>query len=78
MIISVPRTVRRLYFLTLLVGLSCFVYYALSWVSAWISPIDHYEIPEGTAVRAFQDSTSGTGETAHAGDRLRFYYWYGE
>lgn len=77
MIISIPRTVRRLYFLALLVALSCCLYYALSWVSSWISPIDHYNIPEGTAVRAFQD-TSGRTETSHAGDRLRFFYWYGE
>ncbi|WP_379140657.1 DUF4227 family protein [Paenibacillus sp. sgz500992] len=77
MIISVPGTVRRLYFLTLLVALSCFLYYALSWLSGWISPIDHYEIPEGTAVRAFEDAPVSV-DSLNAGERLRLYYWYGE
>ncbi|WP_249899702.1 DUF4227 family protein [Paenibacillus sp. PK3_47] len=77
MIISVPKTVRRLYFMTLMVAVSCFLYYALSWVSSWVSPIDNYEIPEGTAVRAFQESPPGGGGL-NTGERLRLYYWYGE
>lgn len=77
MIISVPKTVRRLYFMTLLVVLSCVFYYAMSWVSGWIRPMDHNNIPEGTAVKAFQD-TPGSGETLNTGERLRLFYWYGE
>ncbi|QSF43581.1 MULTISPECIES: DUF4227 family protein [Paenibacillus] len=77
MIISVPKTVRRLYFMTLLVALSCLFYYALNWIGAWISPVDHYEIPEGSAVRAFQESPHPE-EGLNAGQRLRLYYWYGE
>lgn len=77
MIISLPRTVRRLYYMTLLVAMSCFLYYAMSWISGWISPINNYEIPEGTAVRAFQEKPY-TGGEMNTGERLRLYYWYGE
>lgn len=72
MIISLPRTVRRLYFLTMLVAVSCVLYYVLSWVSAWISPARNAEIPEGTAVRAFQDVQYGE-QGISAGDRLRLF-----
>lgn len=77
MIISVPKTVRRLYFMTMLVALSCLLYYALNWIGGWISPVDHYEIPEGSAVRAFQEAPH-SDEGLNAGQRLRLYYWYGE
>lgn len=77
MIVSVPKTMRRLYFMTLLVALSCCAYYAMSWISAWISPIENYRIPEGTAVKAFQEAPH-SGEELNTGERLRFYYWYGE
>ncbi|CAM4506894.1 DUF4227 family protein [Paenibacillus typhae] len=77
MIVSVPKTVRRLYFMTLLVAFSCLLYYALNWIGGWISPVDHYDIPEGSAVRAFQD-VPRTGDELNAAERLRLYYWYGE
>jgi hypothetical protein len=77
MIISLPKTVRRLYFMTLLVALSCLMYYAMSWISVWISPAQNYDIPEGTAIRAFHD-VQRSDEGLSAGERLRFYYWYGE
>ncbi|WP_019909725.1 DUF4227 family protein [Paenibacillus sp. HW567] len=77
MIVSVPKTVRRLYFMTLLVALSCSAYYAMSWISGWISPVENYDIPEGTAVKAFQEAPR-SAEVLNTGERLRFYYWYGE
>jgi hypothetical protein len=77
MIVSIPKTVRRLYFMTLLVAISCVLYYVLSWVSAWISPAQNYDIPEGTAIRAFHD-VKQSDQGLSAGQRLRFYYWYGE
>ncbi|WP_187355253.1 DUF4227 family protein [Paenibacillus tengchongensis] len=77
MIISVPKTVRRLYFLTLLVALSCLFYYLLSWAGAWLNPLDRQEIPEGTAVRAFQYEYRGENKLS-PGERLRLYYWLGE
>lgn len=77
MIVSLPKTVRRLYFLTLLVAVSCVLYYVMSWISSWMSPAHREDIPEGTAVRAFYEVQSGDGGLS-AGDRLRLYYWYGE
>ncbi|MBW4081765.1 DUF4227 family protein [Paenibacillus sp. S150] len=77
MIISVPKTVRRLYFMTLLVALSCLAYYGMSWISGWISPFEKVEIPEGTAIKAFQELPHSV-DGLNTGERLRFYYWYGE
>lgn len=77
MIVSLPKTVRRLYFLTMLVAVSCVLYYVMSWVSAWISPARNTEIPEGTAVRAFQEFNYSE-QGMSAADRLRLFYWYGE
>jgi len=77
MIVSLPKTVRRLYFMTLLVALSCVMYYVMSWISSWISPAHNYDIPEGTAIRAFHD-VKLSDEGLSAGERLRLYYWYGE
>lgn len=77
MIVSLPKTVRRLYFMTLLVTLSCVMYYVMSWISSWISPAHNDNIPEGTAIRAFHD-VQRSDEGLSAGDRLRLYYWYGE
>ncbi|AIQ69938.1 DUF4227 family protein [Paenibacillus graminis] len=77
MIVSVPKTMRRLYFMTMLVTLSCLAYYAMSWIGSWINPYEQSEIPEGTAIRAFQE-VPHSPEGLSSGERLRFYYWYGE
>ncbi|WP_150270876.1 DUF4227 family protein [Paenibacillus tepidiphilus] len=77
MIISVPKTVRRLYFMTLMVAVSCLVYYVLSWIGLWLNPSGPGEIPEGTAVRAFQNGYTAEDKLS-PGERLRLYYWLGE
>jgi hypothetical protein len=76
-IVSLPKTVRRMYFLIMFVLLSYLLYHAMSLIGEWLSPIKGQEIPEGTAVRAFHDAHSGN-DVMTAGERLRFYYWYGE
>ncbi|MBT2290733.1 DUF4227 family protein [Paenibacillus albidus] len=77
MIVSIPRTVRRLYFMVLLIALSYLLYSVMSFLGEWISPVEDYGIPEGTAVKAFQE-TSRNGDGLNTAQRLRFYYWYGE
>ncbi|ASA23070.1 DUF4227 family protein [Paenibacillus donghaensis] len=77
MIISIPKTVRRMYLFILFIALSWLIYSVMSWVGEWISPADNYGIPEGTAVKAFQNVHQG-GDGLSTGERLRFYYWYGE
>ena len=76
MIVSVPKTVRKLYFMIMFVALSYLLYSAMSWLGEWISPIENYGIPEGSAVRAFDHADRGDGLDTR--QRLRFYYWYGE
>ena len=39
MIVSVPKTVRRLYFMIMLIALSYLLYSAMSWFGDWISQI---------------------------------------
>lgn len=77
MIVSVPKTVRRLYFMIMLVALSYVLYSAMSWFGEWISPTQDYGVPEGSAVRAFQDTHRGD-DGMNTVQRLRFFYWYGE
>ncbi|GGF76309.1 hypothetical protein GCM10010912_21790 [Paenibacillus albidus] len=77
MIVSIPRTVRRLYFMVLLIALSYLLYSVMSFLGEWISPVEDYGIPEGTAVKAFQE-TARNGDGLNIAQRLRFYYWYGE
>lgn len=77
MIVSLPKTVKRLYFLLMFVLLSYLLYQAMSFIGQWMNPMEGQHIPEGTAVRAFQD-TGSSGEGMKAGDRLRLFYWLGE
>lgn len=77
MIFSVPKTVKRLYFMLLLVAISCLLYYGLNWLDGWLAPIQHSEIPEGTAVRAFE-AVPGNPEGWSVRERLLLYYRIGE
>ncbi|OBZ18881.1 hypothetical protein A8L34_04840 [Bacillus sp. FJAT-27264] len=77
MIVSLPKTVRRMYFLLMFVLLSYLLYHFMSFIGEWINPIQQQDIPEGTAVRAFHDAYYGS-DGMKAGERLRYYYWYGE
>ncbi|MRN53511.1 DUF4227 family protein [Paenibacillus monticola] len=80
MIVSLPKTVRRLYMMIMFVALSYLLYYALSLLGEWLSPIEDYGIPEGSAVRAFHDGEPVTrsDDGLNTRQRLRFYYWFGE
>lgn len=77
MIISIPKSVRRLYFLIMFVALSYLLYYVMSLLQGWISPINDYGIPEGSAVKAFHEDYRSDVQMSLE-QRLRFYYWYGE
>ena len=77
MVISVPKAVRRLYFMVMFVAISYLFYCAINLLQGWINPINDYGIQEGSAVKAFHDdSHKDTGLNLE--ERLRFYYWYGE
>ncbi|WP_410514732.1 DUF4227 family protein [Paenibacillus sp. BR2-3] len=77
MIISIPKSVRRLYLMIMFVALSYLLYYVMSILQGWINPINNYGIPEGSAVRAFHNDHRSSDEM-NPEERLRFYYWYGE
>ena len=77
MVISIPKAVRRLYFMIMFVTISYLFYCAINLLQGWISPINDYGIPEGSAVKAFQEN-SHRDKGLNLEERLRFYYWYGE
>lgn len=77
MIVSVPRTVRKLYYMILFIALSYLLYYSMNWIGEWISPMEKYGIPDGSAVKAFDDAARHD-DGLDTGQRLMFYYWYGE
>ncbi|GIO58956.1 hypothetical protein BK138_13440 [Paenibacillus rhizosphaerae] len=77
MIIPLRKWLSVLKFLIVFVSLAYMFYHVLTLFTAWITPVDHYRIPEGHAVKAFQ-SGDGKQYGERMGDRLRFYFWYGE
>ncbi|MEC0243397.1 DUF4227 family protein [Paenibacillus dokdonensis] len=77
MVISMRKCLTSLKFLLVFAALTYTLYQLFGLIGAWITPVDHYRIPEGHAVKAFQPSYKAkSGEMM--GDRLRFFYWYGE
>ncbi|MGF7050348.1 hypothetical protein J2T13_004886 [Paenibacillus sp. DS2015] len=79
MVISLRKCIGILKFIIVFVALTYMFYHMLGLFGRWITPVDQYRIPKGYAVKAFQ-SQDGTRNVEHAnmGERLRFYYWYGE
>ncbi|MEK3787809.1 DUF4227 family protein [Paenibacillus sp. FSL K6-1230] len=78
MILSIRRACRTLALLCVFCCLTLVLYLALQWVSDWISPVDHYRIPEGNAIKVFIDELPAKEEPSPLSERLRFFYWYGE
>ncbi|WP_379128921.1 DUF4227 family protein [Paenibacillus sp. sgz500958] len=76
LVISIPKAVRRLYFIVMFVALSYLFYCGLGRLQSWISPMYDYGIPEGTAVKAYHEEMGGN--SLNPEQRLRLYYWYGE
>jgi len=77
MIISIPKVLRRLYFLIMFVALSYVLYCVMGLLQNWISPMNDHGIPEGSAIKAFHEDSMGK-DTLSTGQRLHLYYWYGE
>ncbi|AHV98193.1 YqzK family protein [Paenibacillus sabinae] len=77
MVFSVPKALRRLFFIVIFVALSCLFYNIMDLLHRWMGPVPDSEIPEGSAVRAFREIQPGGGELSPS-ERLRLYYWYGE
>ncbi|GAF08974.1 hypothetical protein JCM16418_3086 [Paenibacillus pini JCM 16418] len=58
-------------------ALTYMFYHVFDLFGEWVTPVDHYRIPEGHAVKVFQ-AGDGIKSGEMLGDRLRFYFWYGE
>lgn len=80
MIISLRRMFRLFRFLIVFAALVYMFYNVFNLFSEWITPVDHYKIPEGNALKVFHHE-EGAGlimEKTSMIERLRFFYWYGE
>jgi hypothetical protein len=80
MVISLRRGLKWLRLVVLFVVLACMFYYSLRLFTDWITPVNHYRIPEGHAVKVFggQDLSDTPEHKTAVSERLRFFYWYGE
>ncbi|AJS57980.1 DUF4227 family protein [Paenibacillus sp. IHBB 10380] len=79
MVISLRKCLGFIRFIIMFVALTYMFYHMVGLFGRWITPVDQYKIPKGYAVKAFQSHDGdGNAEDASMGERLRFYYWYGE
>ncbi|WP_370872435.1 DUF4227 family protein [Paenibacillus zeirhizosphaerae] len=77
MIFSLRKGWRFIRFFVLLCILAFLLYSAFERLSSWVTPIQHYKIPEGNAVKVAGTSIAEEPEGGFW-ERLRFFYWYGE
>lgn len=78
MVISLRKCLAFLRSVIVFIALTYLLYNFLGIFGEWITPVDHYKIPKGYAVKAFEDVDGQTSVDTSMGERLRFYYWYGE
>ncbi|WP_179032787.1 YqzK family protein [Paenibacillus kribbensis] len=80
MVISMRNVLKWLRIVILFGALACMFFYSLRLFTDWITPVDHYRIPEGHAVKVIggQALSEGTEHQMVLLERLRFFYWYGE
>ncbi|TKH41867.1 YqzK family protein [Paenibacillus sp. FSL R10-2782] len=80
MVLSLRRGLKWLRLVILFGAFACMFYYSLGMFRDWITPVDHYRIPEGHAVKVFggQELSDVPEHKAAVSERLRFFYWYGE
>ncbi|MFB5268335.1 DUF4227 family protein [Paenibacillus enshidis] len=78
MIFSLRKGWRFIRFIVLFCILTFLLYSALERLSSWITPIQHYKIPEGNAVKVAGTSITDEQQERGLWQRLRFFYWYGE
>ncbi|OAB46355.1 DUF4227 family protein [Paenibacillus antarcticus] len=78
MVISLRRCLAFIRSVIVFIALTYLVYHFLGIFGEWITPVDQYRIPKGYAVKAFQAVDGQGNMDTSMGERLRFYYWYGE
>ncbi|MEC0089831.1 DUF4227 family protein [Paenibacillus macquariensis] len=78
MVISLRKCLAFIRSVIVFIALTYLVYHFLGIFGEWITPVDQYRIPKGYAVKAFQAVDGQGNMDTSMGERLRFYYWYGE
>lgn len=78
MIISLRNWMKMTRYVILFAALVYFFYHLLTGFARFVSPVDHYRIPTGYSVKAFQNDAEQGSQMSNMAERLLLYYWYGE
>ncbi|EFM09847.1 conserved hypothetical protein [Paenibacillus curdlanolyticus YK9] len=76
MVVSVRKWFGHILFLLTFILLTIMTFGGYRWLIDVISPVDPYREPQGQALKVSGQIHSPEGGTM--GDRLRWFYWYGE
>ncbi|MBP3964399.1 DUF4227 family protein [Paenibacillus lignilyticus] len=77
MVVSVRRWLRRILFVLLLCFLTITMYGGCRFIAVWITPQDPYRVPQGQALKVFNEEPFQV-DASSIYDKLRLFYWYGE
>jgi len=77
MVLSMRKWWARAKFIALFLVFTYVIYHVLHNLSSWIAPHHRFGEPSGHAVKAYA-AEEAARDSAAFGDRLRFFYWYGE
>ena len=77
MIISVRKWWERTKFIVAFLILTFIIYHVMHTNDYWMTPHHRFGEPSGQAVKVDMSEVEGM-DSAAFGERLRFFYWYGE
>lgn len=77
MIIPVRKWLERAKFVALFLICTFILYHVLQFAAAWMTPHHRFGEPSGRAVKVNVDEYAADASGTF-GERLRFFYWYGE
>ncbi|MDO7905133.1 DUF4227 family protein [Paenibacillus sp. JX-17] len=78
MIIQVRKVMRWVRAFIVFMMMLYIAFFCFKWFAQWVTPVDHYRIPEGSAIKVFGEDGAAEGHKPRLAERLRFFYWYGE
>jgi len=77
MIIHVRKWLERAKFIVLFLVCTFVLYHMLHLAAGWMMPHHRFGEPSGQAVKVNAEEEAAVNNTTF-GERLRFFYWYGE
>ncbi len=77
MVVSARSWLRRLFFIVLLSFFTIAMYGGCRFIATWIAPDDPYRVPQGKALKVFNEERLHMDSTTFS-ERLKLFYWYGE